>query len=133
MHCAEMDPTAHITAQQAEELTTSKKDKASAVMGNVLLGCYLVVIAAVVLYLAWVLVWARRERNAANATSIPSNSTFTPGDLTKAKGAVGCKALDADGSGMLGYFSIDGGAENGNMELTLKDKEDGAAGMPGIV
>ena len=49
----EKEPTAHVTAQQAEEVAASNKGKASAVVGNILLlrcYCYLVAIAAVALY-----------------------------------------------------------------------------------
>ncbi|KAL3763603.1 hypothetical protein ACHAW5_009604 [Stephanodiscus triporus] len=53
MHCAEKIPTSvHVTAKMAEEEAASKKGVASAVAGNVLLGCYLVAIAAVALCLS---------------------------------------------------------------------------------
>ncbi len=46
---------------------------------------------------------------------------------------MGGEALDADGSGTLGKFLINGDMEHGDMELTLKDKEDRVAAVPGFV
>lgn len=61
------DHALHGEGAQAEEVAASNKGKASAVVGDILLlrcYCYLVAIAAVVLYLPVVLVRARSERNA---------------------------------------------------------------------
>ncbi len=105
-------------------------------MGNVLLGCYLVAIATAALYLPGVLVQARKERNAADmasTTSAAGDSNFVWGDLSKENGAVGVEALDTDRSVTMVNFLIGGSAENGDMELTLKDEEDATAAVPGIV
>ena len=90
---------------------------------DALLGYYLVAIAAGALCLFVVLVWARRARNAkfANADAVRSNYALRKSSVTK--GALGVEALDADGSGTLGNFTIYGGADGGDDETYGEEGE----------
>ncbi|KAL3816001.1 hypothetical protein ACHAXA_010661 [Cyclostephanos tholiformis] len=128
--CEQEKGTVHLTAQQAMEFAASKKSEAGVIAGNVLLGCYLVLIAALIVYLP---VAFKRARGARDVPDAPpaGDSNFAPEKSSIAtRGGVGVEALDADGSTTLGNFSID----DGDMESTLKEEvENGATALPGIV
>jgi hypothetical protein len=95
---------------------------------DALLGNHLVAIAAGALCLLVVLVWARRARNEKVAVASADRSALGKSSMTK--GALGVEALDADGSGTLGDFSIYGGADGG--DETYGEEDEGKA-VPGIV
>ena len=122
----------HVTAQQAMEYASSKKGATSVVAGNVFFGCYLILIAALIAYLP---VAIKRAREARDSVDIPpagdSNIEMEKSSTTTRRGAVGVEALDADGSGTLGNFSID----DSDMEPTSNEDEEksGSAAMPRIV
>ena len=102
---------------------------------DALLGYYLVAIAAGALCLLVVLVWARRARNTkvAAATAAADRSNFALGNPSMTKGAMGVGALDADGSGTVGNFSIYGGADGWDDETYGEEEEGEVAAMPGIL
>ena len=114
------------------EYASSKKGATSVVAGNVFFGCYLILIAALIAYLP---VAIKRAREARDSVDIPpagdSNIEMEKSSTTTRRGAVGVEALDADGSGTLGNFSID----DSDMEPTSNEEEEksGSAAMPGIV
>ena len=86
---------------------------ANAISGNIMLGCYLVAIAAVASYLVVIVIRLKREKDAAAAPVVVVDSNVLE--------TVGVDRLNADGCGGVGNLSkTDNGAE-----WASKEEEDG--------
>ena len=99
-----------ITAAMTDYVTESR---VNVIAGNVMLGCYLVAIAAVASYLVVILIWLKREMDAAApVVVVDSNVPET----------TGVDRLNAVGSGDVGNLS----KTNGGADWASKEEEDGA-------
>ncbi len=100
-----------IAAATTDDVTESR---ANVIARNVMLGCYLVAIAAVASYLVVILIRLKREKDAAAAPIVVVDSNVLK--------PAGVDRLNADGSGGVGNLSkTDCGAE-----WASKEEEDGA-------